>query len=235
MAGLVRSVTEFPGAFGPIVLTGVGEPEIRHRVAENLNRAFGEQLGGSVLVMAEGTAGGALAHRPGPGLLETMRGEVSTIDSVVFFPGQPASYIPLGTSRRRQPSATERGELPRVWAELTGAFHAVLVQAGVPSNSPLTKSVLQTAGRIVVVLPEDQLGRKEMQAALRRLDRLGLADRVVGAVVVESDRAARYLGSRNGSRDGSQIASPDLDGVEDGALAARLKGYAREETARSRT
>ncbi|RJK97889.1 hypothetical protein [Vallicoccus soli] len=191
---LGAEVRDHDAAGGPTVVVGVGDRSVRSRVALGLAESSAADGAPALLVLTEPPAGHLAAALPAgaTGLLDAVRGEVAATRAVVGVDGSPVRLLGPGRPGR-EGEAVEVADLDDLWGRLERDLGTVTVQTSSSLESPLAQSVLQTAGRIVVVVESSPRQTRELTSALAELDWLGLTDRVVGVIVVVHRPSARQV------------------------------------------
>jgi hypothetical protein len=184
------------GDNAPLVVAGVGDPLLRTKAAFELTQSWAD-TGTGVLVVTEPEARGAVAMPPPepPGFADVLAGRVSAVDAAAAVPGSGARIVGPGRDVTGVGEDPPPERLVAVWSELGRDFGTVVVPTASPLHSALARTVVQTAGRIVVVA-EAQLSESiELTSLLQELDILGLSERVVGVVLLsrEPDRTVAHL------------------------------------------
>lgn len=217
LRGLCRIIAAHEGDAGPVVVAGLGDAPLRHRFSVALASSWAEEFGSSVLVDAEPegevTAGS-------PGLLDILRGEADALDCAKPLTGRGSSIVPFGILSGSAPSTIERALLPAVWIKLESSYHSVVVHVGDHSDDLLARSILRTAGRIVLVADERVARTRDLSATTKYLERLGLTDLVVGMVVIL--RAGPGRGVESSPIAAVAASAPRSVGVHEGNVDAEL-------------
>lgn len=210
-----REVAAFPGDPGPVALVGVGDPAARTRVAVALAEAWGAEFGESVLVVTDTAAAPALPEaRAARGLTDILVSRATLSDCTSPLPGGQATLIGPGEPQDL-PSTFHSGHLMRLWGRLDREFGAVLVASTLEHEQPLGMMTIRTAGRIAVVVQDDETRDRDLRGMLDALDSLDSGDRLAGVVLVtgaqdgRADGGPRALALPLAPEDAQRLTLPD--------------------------
>jgi Mrp family chromosome partitioning ATPase len=146
---------------------------------------FGREPGTTLLVQCNAGAppeDPRLALRPGPGLIQVLRGE-SEVESAIQAAGiEQLAIMPLGEPAQDFPLAIRTAALPDVIAQLRSQFGLIVLDLPPVLNSTDTQVLARLADQIVLVVRAEVTPAKLVRQAL---DQLG-EDRLLGVVLNES-------------------------------------------------
>lgn len=141
----------------------------------------------STILLVECNTGGApddprLAQRPGPGLIQVLRGE-SDLDSAIQQASvERLSVLPLGEPAHNFPLAIRTAVLPDVISQLRSQFGLVVLDLPSVLNSTDTQVLARLADQIVLVVRAEVTPAKLVGQAI---DQLG-EEHLLGVVLNDS-------------------------------------------------
>jgi len=123
-----------------------------------------------------------LALRPGPGLIEVLRGE-SELDGAIQEGGvERLAVLPLGEPAHNFPLAIRTAALPDVIAQLRSRYGLIVLDLPAVLNSTDTQVLARLADQLILVVRAEVTPAKLVKQAL---DELG-EERVLGMVLNDS-------------------------------------------------
>lgn len=183
---LVRQIAAHPGTEGPTTIVGLGDPLQLADLTLQLNQAWAQEIGASVLVVADpAVALTDLVGSPlrGPGLADVLRGEATALESATALPGTHSAVMGPGHESDVPVTSRQYEAMPSVWTQLSDEYGDVLVQTAAPSSA-LARAVVQSSGRIVVAVRKGSSQSAELMWMRDELESMGLAKQTVGVVVL---------------------------------------------------
>jgi len=146
---------------------------------------FGRKPGTILLVECNGGATAEdprLALRPGPGLIEVLRGECDLEEAIQETGIERLSILPLGEPAYTFPLAIRAAALPGVIDQLRPQYGLIVLDLPAVLNSTDTQVLARLADQLILVVRADVTPAKLVRQAL---DELGEA-RVLGVVLNDS-------------------------------------------------
>lgn len=148
-------------------------------------RGFGREPDTILLIQCNGGAPPAdprLASRPGPGLIQLLRGECTLDAAIQETEVTPLAIIPLGEPAYNFPLAIRTAALPEVIATLRPRFGLIVLDLPAVLNSSDTQVLARLADQLVLVVRADVTPAKLVRQAL---DQLG-EEQLLGVVLNQS-------------------------------------------------
>jgi len=123
-----------------------------------------------------------LASRPGPGLIQLLRGECAIEEAIQATEVARLASIPLGEPAHNFPLAIRTAALPEVIAQLRPRFGLIVLDLPAVLNSTDTQVLSRLADQLVLVVRANVTPAKLVRQAL---DQLG-EEKLLGVVLNES-------------------------------------------------
>jgi hypothetical protein len=179
---ICTEIDEFPGAPGPTVCVGLGDPELVTGLVAMLNTSWAGDRGGSVLVVpnSAGLPSAAVPH--GAGLADALRTDRPVTDVLERRPGAATAVLGPGLGTSALAPSVMRSRLTSLWEDLEHEVGGVVIDLLPPLGTVEAQSILRTAGRIVIVNTAEAPEGDEIAAVFEDLDFLALSHLIVGAV-----------------------------------------------------
>ncbi len=186
---ICTEIDEFPGAPGPTVCVGLGDPELVTGLVAMLNTSWAGDRGGSVLVIPNSTGLASTVVPHGAGLADALRTDRPVTDVLERRPGAATAVLGPGLGTSALAPSVMRSRLSSLWEDLEHEIGGVVIDLLPPLGTVEAQSILRTAGRIVIVNTAEAPEGDEIAAVFEDLDYLALSHLIVGAIEARPETA----------------------------------------------